>query len=85
MSFANRRLLLGHMIENKKSEKRKGKEIRKEKKKITPSHDKVVPDYNRDDNNLQGEFTGGRGGHTWQVNCEFFESFKQFTHTLPNR
>jgi len=43
------------MIENKKSEKRKGKEIRKEKKEITPSCDKVVPDYNRDDNNLQGE------------------------------
>jgi len=22
-----------------------------------------------------GEVTGGRGGHTWQVHCEFFESF----------
>jgi len=35
---------------NKKSEKRKGKEIGKEKKEITPSHNKVVTDYNHDDN-----------------------------------
>jgi len=47
---SNRCLLLGHVIENKKNEKRKGKEIGKEKKKITPSRDKVVTDYNCDDN-----------------------------------
>jgi len=35
--------------ENKKVRKEKDKEIRKEKKEITPSRDKVVPDYNRDD------------------------------------
>jgi len=45
----NRCLLLGHVIEIRKVRKRKGKEIRKEKKEITPSRDKVVPDYNRDD------------------------------------
>jgi len=50
MSSTNRCLLLGHVIENKKSEKRKGKEIRKEKKEITPSHNKVVSDYHCDDN-----------------------------------
>ena len=38
------------MIENKKVRKEKDKEIRKEKKEITPSRDKVVSDYNRDDN-----------------------------------
>jgi len=53
MSSANRSLLLGHVIENKKSEKRKGKEIRKEKKEITPSRDKVVTDYNRDDRKFE--------------------------------
>jgi len=37
------------VIENKKVRKEKDKEIRKEKKEITPSRDKVVPDYNRDD------------------------------------
>jgi len=53
-SFANRCLLLGHVIESKKSKRRKGKEIeKKEKKEITPSHDKVVTDYNRDDNTQQ--------------------------------
>ena len=46
---SNRCLLLGHVIENKKSEKRKEKK-RKEKKEITPLHGKVVLDYNRDDN-----------------------------------
>jgi len=35
--------------EIRKCEKRKGKEIRKEKKEITPSREKVVTDYNRDD------------------------------------
>jgi len=40
------------VIEHKKSEKRKGKEIRKKRKEITPSRDKVVTDYNHDDNML---------------------------------
>ena len=37
------------MIERRKVRKENGKEIGKEKKEITSSRDKVVPDYNRDD------------------------------------
>ena len=50
------------MIEIRKVRKEKDKEIRKEKKEITPSRDKVVPDYNRDDN--VGQFN-----HKWFVFC----------------
>jgi len=49
MNSLNRYLLLGHVKENKKVRKKKDKEIRKEKKEITPSRDEVVTDYNRDD------------------------------------
>ena len=48
----------------------------------SPSHPLLIPSFDSSltvylCHTLIGKwtYTGGRGGHTWQVHCEFFESF----------